>query len=97
MTNNSPRERLDALEAAVEVLLDRLTSAERRAAISEERRTEVEVLLREMSAGSVDPAEMAERLQEVEAENEELRSRLDGGLERVERLLARVHYLEDQR
>lgn len=97
VTNSEPRERLEAIETAVERLLERLAEAERRRAISEARRSEVEALLREMSGGSIDPAEMAERLQAMEAENDDFRSRIERGLERVDRLLARVRYLEDQR
>jgi len=92
-----PRQRLSALEAAVDALMVRLASAEDRADQAEAKREEVEALLREMTEGRADPAEMAERLEALEAENADLRSRVDGGLESVDRLLSQVRFLESQR
>ncbi len=92
-----PRQRLSALEAAVDALIARLTEAENRAGQAEGRREEVESLLREMTEGDADPAEMAERLESLEVENEDLRSRVDRGLDSVDRLLSQVRFLESQR
>lgn len=92
-----PRARLAALEAAVDTLIARASEAESRAVAAESRREEVEELLRRMTDGQADPAEMAERLETLEAENTDLRSRLDRGLEGVDRLLSQVRFLEDQR
>lgn len=91
------RERMSALEKAVQRLVTRLKETERRATSAEERREEVEGLLRDMTEGTADPAAMAERLEELEAENADLRGRMDQGLEGVERLLSRVRFMEDQR
>lgn len=91
------RERLKALESAVKGLVARLKETERRASAAESRRTEVEELLREMTEGTADPAEMADRLEELERENADLRDRVDRGLEGVERLLSRVRFMEEQR
>lgn len=91
------RERLEALETAVKRLVSRLKETERRASVAEERRTEVETLLREMTEGTADPAAMAGRLEELEEENTDLRDRVDRGLEGVERLLSRVRFMEEQR
>lgn len=92
-----PRKRLSALESAVDALLVRLAHAEDTAEEAQVRRDEVEVLLREMTDGKVDPAEMAERLATLETENADLRSRVDRGIESVNRLLAQVRFLEAQR
>jgi chromosome segregation ATPase len=95
--NSSARERLAALEGAVQALLSRVAEAEASRAEAQARRDEVEGLLREMSEGDADPAEMAKRLEALEAENEELRHRIDEGLAGVDRLLARIRFLENQR
>jgi chromosome segregation ATPase len=95
--NSSARERLAALEGAVQALLSRVAEAEASRAEAQARRDEVEGLLREMSEGDADQAEMAKRLEALEAENEELRHRIDEGLAGVDRLLARIRFLENQR
>jgi predicted nuclease with TOPRIM domain len=92
-----PRKRLRSLEKAVEGLIDRLEGAQVRAAAAEDRRKEVEGLLRKMTDGKADPAAMSARLRELEAENAELRARVDRGLAGVERVLSRVRFMEDQR
>ncbi len=92
-----PRKRLRSLEKAVERLIDRLEEAEGRVSAAEKRRNEVEKLLRQMTNGKADPAAMSERLGQLEAENSDLRERVDRGLEGVERLLSRVRFMEDQR
>ena len=92
-----PRKRLSALESAVDALLVRLEHAEDVAEEATSRRDEVEVLLREMTDGKADPAAMAQRLEVLEAENADLRSRVDRGLESVDRLISQVRFLEDQR
>jgi predicted nuclease with TOPRIM domain len=92
-----PRKRLRSLEKAVARLIERLEGAEVRASEAEGRRKEVEELLRKMTDGKADPAAMSERLGELEAENADLRERVDRGLAGVERVLSRVRFMEDQR
>jgi hypothetical protein len=48
-----------------------------------------------MTTGEESPARMAERLEVLSAENEDLRRRLSEGRATAERLLARVRYLEE--
>lgn len=97
VVNSSARERLAALEGAVQALLARVAESEASAAEATARRDEVEGLLREMTEGDADPAEMAQRLESLEEENGELRRRVDEGLAGVDRLLARIRFLENQR
>lgn len=97
--NDGPGDRaaLQALEGAVGRLLDRvrtLAAAEEKA---DARRAEVEELLRRITSGDESPASMHVRMRELEVENADLKDRLTRGRETVERLLARIRYLEDQR
>lgn len=64
---------------------------------SETRRAELNDLLQGFQEGGRDPVEMAGRLGTLEKENADLRERVARGREGVERLLARIRFLEDQR
>ena len=88
---------LEALEDAVEravAEMERLRSALSRA---EAREADLGRLLEGFREGRRDPAEMAARLEALERENADLRQRVSRGREGVERLLARIRFLEDQR
>lgn len=91
------REGLQALDSAVSGLLERLASAVERAGEAEARRDEVEELLREMTEGTADPAEMSGRLTRLEEENADLRRRVDEAADGIDRLLSQIRFLEDQR
>lgn len=88
---------LQNLDGAVGAVLAELGRLRERLAEREARVREVESLLAEMSAGEESPARMRRRLDHLEAENAELRLRLDEGREGVERLLAKIRFLEEQR
>ena len=53
-------------------------------------------LLRKFTEGEEDPSEIMDRLRRLELENQELLERLKRGKEGVERLLARIRFLEEQ-
>jgi predicted nuclease with TOPRIM domain len=91
------RAALKALEGAVGRLLDHVRTLSTRAEKADARRAEVEDLLRRITSGDESPAHMHVRLRELEVENEDLRDRLGKGRETVERLLARIRFLEEQR
>jgi predicted RNase H-like nuclease (RuvC/YqgF family) len=91
------RQALARLERAVGDLLEETDRLRGRAARSEARVRDLEVLLRRFTKGEDDPARLLARVAEVEAENEELRNRVREGRDGVERLLARIRFLEDQR
>jgi predicted nuclease with TOPRIM domain len=97
--NEGPDERaaLKALEGAVGRLLKRLAGLTVRAEKAEARQAEVEDLLRRITSGDESPAAMHTRLREIEVEADDLRDRLGQGRETVERLLARIRFLEEQR
>lgn len=97
--NDGPDERaaLKALEGAVGGLLERVSALAKRAERADTRREELEELLRSITTGDESPASMHVRLRELENENVELRDRLGRGRDTVERLVARLRFLEDQR
>jgi chromosome segregation ATPase len=60
------------------------------------RGEEIEGLLQKFTGGEEDPASMLARLRVLEAENQDLRARLEKGRDGVDRLLARIRFLEEQ-
>lgn len=88
---------LVALEKAVGRALERIGTLESGLEVARGRRDEVEELLARMADGEENPADMQERLHLLETENAELRRRLHEGREGVERLLAKIRFLEEQR
>ncbi|TVP74496.1 MAG: hypothetical protein EA352_10675 [Gemmatimonadales bacterium] len=90
------REALSLLERAVGRLLAEMEAHEVRTRRAEARVRDVEALLRRFTRGDADPARLQERVGELEEENQELRRRLDEGRESVDRLLARIRFLEEQ-
>lgn len=91
------RQALSRLEAAVTRILEETARLRARARDGETRLAELEALLRRFEGGEDDPARLQERLSRVEAENRELRTRIREGREGVERLLARIRFLEDRK
>jgi len=96
--NGAARERhpLEELERAVGDMLDRLGWMNERMALAEEKSEELEELLRRFTSHEVDPGDIVARLRKLEAENLDLRARVDQGRQGVERLLAKIRFLENQ-
>ena len=96
--NEAAQERcgLPALESAVTRTLEELRGARRRAADAERRSADLEALLQSFESGTASPFEMKQRLARIEEENRDLRERIARSRETVERLLARIRFLEDQ-
>ena len=92
-----PEVALDGLATAVERALERVSQLQTQLRSAESRRDELEGLLAKMADGSANPAEMHTRLKSLEVENADLSRRLDDGREGVERLLAKIRFLEEQR
>ena len=88
---------MDRLEEAVERALAELDAARDAAREAEERAQRSDKLLRQLVEGQRDPAALAERVAELEAENEDLRDRIGRGREAVDRILASIRFLEDRR
>ena len=85
------------LETAADRALDEIERLRRQAADSDRRCAELETLLESFQVGDENPVEMKARLTRLEAENRDLHERIGRGRETVERLLARMRFLEDQR
>lgn len=88
-------EGLDALQGTVERVLREHLALEEELRSTRSRRDEVEELLQRMTTGEESPARMAERLEALTVENEDLKRRITEGRATAERLLARVRYLEE--
>jgi hypothetical protein len=84
------------LDGAVSRALGELERLRRASDESQRRCGELETLLETFRVGDESPADMKARLVRLEAENRDLSERIGRGREAVERLLARIRFLEDQ-
>jgi predicted nuclease with TOPRIM domain len=84
------------LDSAVEATLARVSGLQEDLERVRNKGGEVEELLRKFSEGEDDPAALNARLKELEVENKDLHRKLRQGKEGVERLLARIRFLEEQ-
>lgn len=91
------RAAFQSLEAAVGRTLEELERLRGELDAARADRERLTGLLQAFRQGDRDPAEMSERLEALERENADLRDRVTRGREGVERLLARIRFLEDQR
>lgn len=88
---------MDLLEKAVDRAIEELRAARREAREAEARAERSDQLLRQFVDGRQDPAALAERVKELEAENEDLRDRIRRGRDGVDRILSSIRFLEDRR
>lgn len=87
----------DALELSVRRLLETHDALQRRTQTAERRVRELESALGRVSSGALDPLELSERAATLERENRELIDRLARANALVERIAARLNYLEADR
>lgn len=85
------------LEDVVRRLLDDHAEWRNRAERAEHRLAELEATLRENSAEGLDAVRLAERVETLRRENEDLRRRLSGAREAIERIMSRLRFLEEAR
>jgi len=85
------------LESAVAVVLKRLAAASSRATDAESKSVELEEIVRRFTGDEREAGRLLSRLSDLEAENLDLKTRLETGREGIDRLLAKVRYLEEQR
>lgn len=88
---------LARLEALVARAAARIREVEASQAEAERRVDELDRILSGITSDQVRPSALLERVHALEAENAELRRRIAGGREGVERLLAKIRFLEEQR
>lgn len=88
---------IELLESAVRRLITEVGEQRRIAADARERARSSDELLRDFAEGRQDPGALSRRMAEVEAENEELRGRIERGRERIDLILASIRFLENRR
>lgn len=92
----SAADAFEHLEDAVGQLIDRLSATRLRAEQAEARNAELVDLVQRFTGNEEEADRLMSRLGKLEAENEELRSRLERGRAGVERIIARIRFLESQ-
>ena len=93
----SPVPGMDSLKAAVDLAIAEVRAARERAAEAEERARRSAAMLRRFADGDEDPDSLSRRLQVLEAENRDLRRRIERGREGVDRIAASISFLESRR
>jgi hypothetical protein len=93
----SDRTALTELEGAVSGLLDRLAGVSARAEDAEGKSEELEELVKRFTGDGAEAGRMLSRLKGLEEENQDLRSRLETGRDGVDKVLAKIKFLEEQR
>ncbi|MDE2795127.1 MAG: hypothetical protein OXL34_09945 [Gemmatimonadota bacterium] len=92
----SPAPGLDSLETAIDLAVAEVRAARRRAAEAEERAEQNAAMLRQFVEGEEDPGTLSRRVASLEAENRDLRRRIELGRAGVERIAASIRFLEDR-
>ena len=93
---NPEKEAFAALEGAVTRALESLTKATQRAAAAEQTSAELNETMQKFTGDPQEAGDVLTRLKVLEDENADLRQRLEHGREGVERLLAKVRFLENR-
>jgi hypothetical protein len=88
---------LDRLELKVRRLLDTHDAWQRRAMTAEARLQELEQAVRAMATGELDPVALADQVRALDQRNSVLRQRMQQAQEGVQRILARLHFVEEER
>lgn len=91
------RAAIQRLDTAVDQVLDQVRDLRARVRAVEGRNSELEALMARFETGSDSPGDFVQRMRALEAENGDLRGRIERGREAVERLLARIRFLEERR
>ena len=85
------------LESAVDSALGELRRLRERAEEAESKNVELEELVRRFTHDAGESPRLLSRLEALETQNADLKGRVDKGREGVERLLAKIRFLEEQR
>ncbi|MGH7474978.1 MAG: hypothetical protein ACRELD_01680 [Longimicrobiales bacterium] len=84
------------MELATRRLMNEWDATRRRLEAAQERITELEAAVRDLSGGDLDPVAMQRRLAVLETENSELRERLGEAGARVHAIVSRLQFLEEE-
>ena len=93
---NPVLEEFQRLGSAVEAAVHRIRKLGRELDEARAQASRLEDQLRRFTGGEEAPSELLARLGRLEGENRVLRERLEKGREGVERMLARIRFLEEQ-
>lgn len=93
----TPAAAIRRLKAAVTSAVGEVNRLRGEVARMETQGDELEGLIRGVTSGEHSPREMIDRISILEEENRDLRARLNQGREGVDRLLARIRFLEEQK
>ena len=85
------------LEGAVGTVLKQLSVAQARAEEAEAKSAEMEEIVRRFTGDEGEAGRLLSQLSALQTENEDLKKRLDTGREGIDRLLAKIRFLEEQR
>lgn len=88
---------LQELERAVAKAADRLHELSRRVEEAEARSRQLQELVGRFTGNPDEAGEILTRLGRLEEENVDLKARLEEGRAGVDRILARIRFMEDQR
>lgn len=87
----------DRLELAARRLLDEHDAWQRRARTAEARVRELEAALDDVSSGDLNPVQLAEKVEMLDAANASLRDRLERARGSIRRILDRLQFLQEER
>ena len=85
------------LERIVDAALRHLGEVTRRAEMAEDRNAEFESLIKPFAGDEGDAGQVLHRLAELEEDNENMRSRLEAGQVSVDKLIAKIRFIEEQK
>ena len=83
------------LDSAVGELIEELVTLKGRASEAESKSAELEELVQRFTGDDAEAGRLLTRLRDLESENTDLKARLDRGREGVDRLIARIKFLEE--
>jgi len=84
------------LEKIVEAALRHLAEVTRRAEMAEDRNAEFEALIKRFAGDEGDAGQVLHRLAQLEEDNEDMCSRLEAGQVSVDKLLAKIRFVEER-
>ena len=85
------------LERIVDAALRHLGEVTRRAEMAEDRNAEFEALIKRFAGDEGDAGQVLHRLAELEEDNENMRSRLEAGQVSVDKLIAKIRFMEERK